>query len=198
MADFNVLHLLWAIRDIPSSVLNVQEKIILYTLLSCVNKDNICWHSQITLSKMCSLSETSVKKYTKTLSQKGFIKISMPAQYNRANSNQYSLIISNFSFQKLSTMGSPHDPLNDKKGSPRDGKGSPRDPRRGRRATIKKEREEIKEEGALRPRFSERGAALPEDGSNIALQATAEEKAKSDETRVRHMSEIMKKLKVRT
>lgn len=146
--DFNTLHLLWAIRNIPSSLVNIQERMILMVLLSCAGTDNRSWHSQASLAEMCSLSETSIKKYIKTLVQKKFILIHNPTVYGRSICNHYELVIDHLMSFSREQKGSRDATFSGEKGSRRDEKGSRGDYERGRGATTKKEIKERKKKGA--------------------------------------------------
>lgn len=146
--DFNTLHLLWAIRDMPKNVVNGYEKIILFVLLSCAGSNNSSWHTQKSLCEMCSLGETSLKKYTKSLEQKKLITIERPAHYTHYSNNKYQLSVDLImTYSKLESV-SPDDPNVKSRGRAATVSGSPRDSHWGRETTTKKEREERKKEGA--------------------------------------------------
>jgi len=146
--DFNTLHLFWAIRNIPSSILNIQERMILLMLLNCAGAENRSWHGQASLAEMCSLSETSIKKYSKALVQKGFVIIHNPVTYGRSICNQYELVIDHIMAFARDQKGSRDDTFTDQKGSRGERKGSPRDSERGRGATTKNKIEERKKKGS--------------------------------------------------
>lgn len=89
--DFNTLHLLWAIRDIPKSDINGMEKSLLTILLSCSGASNVSWHSLTRIAKMSGFARSTVAKYLATLEQKQFIKVKHAIRPAQGNSNQYSL-----------------------------------------------------------------------------------------------------------
>lgn len=146
--DFNTVHLLRSIRLIPSDQLNSQEKLILYTLLSCANEGNDSWNGHEKLVKLTGLGLTSIKKYTKSLDQKGFINITRPEKYYRKESNHYSLDVDKIMTYFIPNKESPDVPLHHERGRHATKKGSPDDCGRGRQTTTKKQREVTKEEGA--------------------------------------------------
>lgn len=144
--DFNTLHLLWAIRNIPSTSINSLEKLILFTFLSCTGNKNLLWHNQDTLQEMTCLTRTTLKKYLKSLMKKEFITINKPDSYFRTASNQYTLLVDKIMNYCEVSKGSGGDPLSENKGSYYDSKGSGGDHGRGQEATLKKESLRKKEE----------------------------------------------------
>jgi hypothetical protein len=143
-ADFNILHLLWAIRNIPSTQLNPQEKLILYTMLSCANEYNDSWHGYDRLSELTSLGRTTVIKYIKTLAKKNYIILTRPPVYNRSSSNHYALNLDTILYYSKVSLD---DTISQKRCRQTTVKVSPRELERCRGANSKKEREELKEEG---------------------------------------------------
>jgi hypothetical protein len=89
--DYTYFQIEWAIKNIPSTILNGHEKAILSTLHLCINNKKDTWHGYDSIAKMISFSADTVKRNIKTLEQKGFIKITRPAQYSRTQSNRYTL-----------------------------------------------------------------------------------------------------------
>lgn len=89
--DFNTMHLLHSIREIPPSAITSSEKYILIMILSCINENNKTWYTMQNLSKYCCMSERRISPHIKSLAQKGFISIEKPLHYARRQSNEYSL-----------------------------------------------------------------------------------------------------------
>lgn len=146
--DFNTLHLLWAIRNIPSHAIKSAEKVILYTFLASTSQQNDLWYSQDSLCEMTGLSTNTLKKHIVSLEQKRFITVKKPDIHFRSASNHYSINIDQImKFSKVEKV-SEIDTLNGKKVSNFDGKVSNSDARRYQNLTPKKEREERKEECA--------------------------------------------------
>lgn len=165
--DFNTLHLLWAIRDIPSKAIKSPEKVILYTFLSSTNYQNDLWYNQESLCEMTGLTRNTLKKHLASLEQKKFITIKKPSVHFRAASNHYSLNLEQIMFYSKVDKGSEFDTLSQKKGSNLDKKGSNLDARRGENLTPKKEREERKEEKGKKTASDE--ASLPLSEAELAM-----------------------------
>lgn len=146
--DFNTIHLFRSIRFIPENVLNAQEKLILYTLLSCANQDNDSWNGHEKLSELTGIGRSSIKKYMKSLEQKKFISIQRPVHYQRKETNHYALNVDNIMQYFIENKGSPDDPGHAYRGRHATGPGSPDDHDRGRQTTTKKQIEVTKEERA--------------------------------------------------
>lgn len=149
--DFNTVYLLRSIRFIPQNILNVQEKLILYTLLSCANADNDSWNGQQKLCELTGIKRTSIKKYMKSLEQKKFITVQRPVHYQRNETNHYALNVDNIMQYFVENKGSPDDPVPVYRGRHATISGSPRDHERGRQTTSKKQKEVTKEERAWTP-----------------------------------------------
>lgn len=163
--DFNTLHLLWAIRNIPSNTLNSQEKIILFVLLSSTGSNNESWYSQSSLAEMCSLSESSIKRSLAKLVQKKFIDIKRPDQNHRIASNHYTLNIDQLMIYCPVEKESPQNPIIMERGSQGAAKGFTQSSRRGSQGATKKEREERKEEEKHVEGESMESSTRPHDGA---------------------------------
>ena len=146
--DYNPIHLLRAIRLISQNIVNAQEKLLLFILLSSANENNDSWNSHDKLVQLTGLGLTSVKKYLKSLKDKNLIIIKRPDNYFNKQSNHYSLNIDQIMFYFIPNKSSDNDQLLGRRGRLATVKGSPGDCLRGRQTTTKKQREETKEEGA--------------------------------------------------
>lgn len=87
------LNIIWAIRDIPKSILNLKLKGVLCMLVSIIgNSDSeYYYHSQFDLSKKFGCSIRSVPGYMNYLEEIGFISIKRPFHYTDGDSNEYKL-----------------------------------------------------------------------------------------------------------
>jgi hypothetical protein len=91
MSKINSLDLLHAIREIPKSVIKSNEKLVLFTLLACINGDNLTWHSMESIAKLACLSPRCVTTQLHSLAKKQLIKILPPKTYGTYSTNHYNL-----------------------------------------------------------------------------------------------------------
>lgn len=91
--DFNTLHLLHAIREIPSDRITSTEKHVLTILLSCMNQSNDSWYKYDELAEFCSLSSKTVERTINILKAKNFIFVERPLVQGRGTPNHISINI---------------------------------------------------------------------------------------------------------
>lgn len=85
------LDILWAIRDIPKSILCNTQKGILCMLLACIGNNSSCYYNMDQLINILGLSLTPMRNQLHELEDRMFIKITRPAKYYRGAANEYSL-----------------------------------------------------------------------------------------------------------
>jgi hypothetical protein len=110
--EVNSIKLLHAIRQIPATLISANEKYILTIILSCINIDNITWHSMDIIAEFACVSRWTISRHIKTLEDKKFISIVKPNHYTHDETNHYSLnidLILSFSVDK-SRSKLLHDP----------------------------------------------------------------------------------------
>lgn len=163
--DFNPIHLLRAIRLIPSTEIDPLEKLILYTLLSCSNPQNDSWHTQESLAELTSTSKNTIIRKTKSLVQKKFIIIKIPPIYKRGSSNHYALNVDHIMFYcpsksvpTESTDSTSNSSFNDHRYPQRDHTVPTERPDRYPQRDSKKQSEDTKEDACARDPLT--GSAL--------------------------------------
>ncbi len=146
--NFNTIHLLHAIREIPNNLINHHEKYLLTVLLSCMNEENQTWYSMDMIAHFACRCERKIRAYIHSLAQKKFISIEKPTVYGRRKTNQYSLNIELIMSFHLTRKGDQKSSFTEERGTNGPKKGDQRSEKRGTKSPIKKETEERKEEGA--------------------------------------------------
>jgi hypothetical protein len=87
----NDLHMIWAIRDISSSILDFKKKGILCLFVACIGKKKFCWRSMDQLAEIFGKSERRLREEFHCLEDMNFLIIDRPPIYSRGLSNHYSL-----------------------------------------------------------------------------------------------------------
>lgn len=151
--DFNSIHLLRAIRLIPSSEIDSLEKLILYTLLSCSNTENDSWHSQETLAELTSSCSRTIRRKTKLLVQKKYILVKSPTTYHRGASNHYSLNVDHIMFYFSPNKGDTESTFNQRRRTYSPVKGDSVSGERRTHSPTKIQREDTKEDACARDPF---------------------------------------------
>jgi hypothetical protein len=87
------LDLLWAIRDIPSSILCIKLKSILYSFVAIIGNSTNEWYykSLDDLGDIIGISGRRLQGLLHQLENFGFLLIKRPAKYNRGITNEYQL-----------------------------------------------------------------------------------------------------------
>lgn len=89
--EINDLEILWAIRDIPKSILNLQRKGILLIFAACIGENEFCYYTMKQLQEKMGASERSLRDHFHYLEERGFLIIHRPKRYKNKDANQYSL-----------------------------------------------------------------------------------------------------------
>lgn len=85
------LHLLWSIRDIPSSILNTKQKGILSMLVACIGtRKKTRWPMRVLEEKLGG-KERTLRDHFHYLEDLNFIKINRPKNYKKGEVNVYDL-----------------------------------------------------------------------------------------------------------
>ena len=85
------LNILWAIRDIHPSILNLNRKGILCLFLACIGTNKVCWYSMEQLELILGKSERRLRDDFHYLEDINFLFVKRPAKYSRGLSNEYRL-----------------------------------------------------------------------------------------------------------
>lgn len=157
--DFNTIHLLHSIREIPPSVLNSHEKYVLTILLSCMNDANETWYTQDSIAYFCSMSERRCRLHIHSLAQKRFIIIEKPATYARSRTNHYHLNVDLIMGYHLGKSGDKMSPVYDRTGDKTSENGGQNVRSTGDKTSYKERNRRKKEEGG-EPVFGETGRPL--------------------------------------
>lgn len=109
-AGINDLQVSWAIRDIPSSILEFKYKGLLWGLLSIIGNNESCYYSQSQLVKILGIGERTLQDHLYHLRDKKFISITAPDRKGRGYANEYLLnysLIMEFSNKDAKAAGLP-------------------------------------------------------------------------------------------
>lgn len=88
ITDLNVL---WAIRDIPSSILNTKQKGILAMLMACIGtRKNTNWQMK-NLEEKLGGKERTLRDHFHYLEDLQFLEVTRPKTYKKGETNEYSL-----------------------------------------------------------------------------------------------------------
>lgn len=90
-SKINDLDILWAIRDIPRHELSITKKGILSMFLACIGNRGTCHYNLDQLQEIMGIGQTGLRENLYWLEEKGYLKITRPAQYKRGAANEYSL-----------------------------------------------------------------------------------------------------------
>ena len=85
------LNILWAIRDIPRSILNLSQKGILSMFLAIMGNKSSFSLSMKELENKIGLTDANLIKQLHLLEDRCFIKINRPANYVKGQANEYFL-----------------------------------------------------------------------------------------------------------
>lgn len=87
------LHILWAIRDIPKSILNLKMKGALCMMIAAIGncEHDYYFHSHEDWAKDFGCCVRAVPDYLDTLERIGFISVKRPKNYIKGNSNEYKI-----------------------------------------------------------------------------------------------------------
>lgn len=91
------LDIIWAIRDIPTKVLCIKLKSILYTFVSLIgNSTNEYYYkSHEDLAPIIGISSRRLPALLDKLENLKFLKIKRPKNYTKGDSNEYKLLYLN-------------------------------------------------------------------------------------------------------
>lgn len=87
------LDILWAIRDIPSKILDIKLKSILYTFVALIGNSQNEWYykSHIELAEIIGISARRLPKLLNQLEDLNLLFINRPKLYLKGDSNEYKL-----------------------------------------------------------------------------------------------------------
>jgi hypothetical protein len=85
------LNILWAIRDIPRSILNSTRKGILCMFVAIIGNNESCKYSQKELEDKLGSSERTIQDQVIYLEDAGFLTIIRPLSYIAGERNEYFL-----------------------------------------------------------------------------------------------------------
>lgn len=88
---FSTTELLHAIREIPKSLITSGEKLVLVTLLACMNAENETWYGSETMAAFSSLAVSTFKKHLYAIEKKKFIIVERPIHSTHNCTNHYHL-----------------------------------------------------------------------------------------------------------
>lgn len=104
------LDIMWGIRDIPPSILKLNEKGFLLLFLSYIGNNDNCWYKAKTLAKELGISERHLYRIIEKFESINFIIVERPMHNSRNNTNLYRLNyeqIMAFSVKKKNTKSYP-------------------------------------------------------------------------------------------
>lgn len=85
------LQILWAIRDIPKSILNLSQKGILAMFLAAIGNREYLFGDLKDLVNIFGLSERRLPAHFHTLEELDFIHIKRPRHYKMKETNEYRM-----------------------------------------------------------------------------------------------------------
>jgi hypothetical protein len=90
---YSDLDLIWAVRDIPSKILCIKLKSIIYTFIALIGNSESQWYykSLPDLSEAIGISGRRLQDLLHKLEELGFIFINRPKKYLKGMSNEYQL-----------------------------------------------------------------------------------------------------------
>jgi len=91
--EYSDLDIIWAIRDIPKSILNIKLKSILYTFVALIGNSTNEWHykSLDDLAEIIGIHKSNLSALLYAIEDLDFLKIKRPAKYLKGMSNEYQL-----------------------------------------------------------------------------------------------------------
>jgi hypothetical protein len=87
----NDLQVLWAIRDIPTSLITFEQRSLLYYFLSVLGNYEKCYYSISQLAKNTGMSKRWLTYRLKELEESKFLNINRPCNQGRGMANEYTL-----------------------------------------------------------------------------------------------------------
>jgi hypothetical protein len=87
------LDLFWAIRDIPSSILCIKLKSILYAFVALIGNSKKEWYfkSHESLAEIIGIKVRRLPNFLNMLEELNFLLIKRPKNYLKGNTNEYKL-----------------------------------------------------------------------------------------------------------
>lgn len=89
--DISDLSVLWAIRDIPRSILNASQKGILCMFLACIGNKGFCYYSIKQLQDILGIGHTQIFSKLSYLENMNFLIVKRPPKYTKGSANEYRL-----------------------------------------------------------------------------------------------------------
>jgi DNA-binding MarR family transcriptional regulator len=149
----NDLEVIWAIRNIPQSIISkANELCLLFLFVSIIGNRPSCWYNLDQLSEKARLSKNTLKKVLKSLLDKNLISIKKPEKYGRGISSEYTL-----NYQKILNASKTPVDNSEQKGSNSDAFNEERDQNLNKKESnsdpLERYKERHKEKRGEKPSF---------------------------------------------
>ncbi|MHB9161375.1 MAG: hypothetical protein ACYC6W_10920 [Nitrosotalea sp.] len=89
--DVNDLQIMWAIRDIPATILNLNQKALLFILATLIGNNEDCWYKSKNLCEKLGVSRHTLHRLLSHLEKQNLIFIDRPDHYTHNINNRYRL-----------------------------------------------------------------------------------------------------------